>query len=443
MSKPVLLLMAPVTTVSGYGARSRDIASALIKSDKYDVKIWPTRWGSTPMNALSNNNPKHKAIYDRLLTEPKLNQQPEIFVQITVPNEFQRLGKFNIGITAGIETTIASAPWIEGCNRMDLVLTSSEHSKKVFEDSVWAQVDNNTKQQVGELRLNKPIEVLFEGVDLETYFKTSSVHKTVDDQLKQVKEDFAFLYVGHWLSGDLGEDRKNVGMLIRTFLEAFKGKASHNQPALILKTSHADFSPLDREDLFKKINAIYNSTKTTKSLPNVYLLHGDLSDEEMNSLYNHSKVKAHITLTKGEGYGRPLAEAGLSQKPIIAPNWSGYLDFLKHGVLLPGQLTNIHPSAVWDQVIVQESQWMTVDYGVAANIMKSMVEDYKNYIDAARKQSTVIKKEFSFDAMCKKLQQILDTKVPEFPKQVQLNLPQLKKIELPKLKKVENEQPVN
>jgi hypothetical protein len=156
----------------------------------------------------------------------------------------------------------------------------------------------------------------------------------------------------------------------------------------------------------------------------------------MNSLYNHPKIKAHITLTKGEGYGRPLAEAGLSHKPIIAPNWSGYLDFLKHGVLLPGQLTNVHPSAAWDQVILQESQWMTVDYGMAAGMMKSMVEDYKNYIDGARKQSTVIKKEFSFDSMCEKLQQILDTKVPEFPKQVQLKLPQLKKIELPKLQKV-------
>jgi glycosyltransferase involved in cell wall biosynthesis len=436
MSKPVLLLMAPVTTVSGYGARSRDIATALIKSDKYDVKIWPTRWGSTPMNALSENNPKHKAIYDRLLSEPKLNQQPEIFVQITVPNEFQKMGKYNIGITAGIETTIASAPWIEGCNRMDLVLTSSEHSKKVLESSVWAQVDNNTKQQVGELKLTTPIEVLFEGVDLETYCKTSNINKTVVDQLKQVKEDFAFLFVGHWLNGDIGEDRKNVGMLIRTFFEAFKGKASHNQPALILKTSHADFSPLDKQDLIKKVDAIYKSVNTTKQLPNVYLLHGDLTDEEMNSLYNHPKIKAHITLTKGEGYGRPLAEAGLSHKPIIAPNWSGYLDFLKHGVLLPGQLTNVHPSAAWDQVILQESQWMTVDYGMAAGMMKSMVEDYKNYIDGARKQSTVIKKEFSFDSMCEKLQQILDTKVPEFPKQVQLKLPQLKKIELPKLQKV-------
>jgi glycosyltransferase involved in cell wall biosynthesis len=433
--KPTLLLMAPVATVSGYGARSRDIAYSLIKSQKYEVKIWNTRWGTTPMNALSPENPKHKAILDCLLDNPNLPAQPDVFVQITVPNEFQRIGKYNIGITAGIETTIASAPWIEGCNRMDLVLTSSQHSKKVFQESMWEKRDQNGTP-MGALRLERPIEVLFEGVDLETYFPTKSINKTVDDELKQIKEDFAFLFVGHWLAGEFGEDRKNVSAMIRIFLEAFKNKASHNQPALILKTSQADFSPLDREDLLKKIEQIYQSLNTSKALPNVYLLHGDLTDEEMNSLYNHPKVKAHVTFTKGEGYGRPLAEASLSQKIIIAPNWSGHTDFLKEAVLLPGQLTNVHPSAAWENVILQESQWFSVDYAYAAGAMKDVVENYKNFSQIAKKQAHHVKTNFSFDAMHDLLHNLLDKNVPEFPKQVQLKLPQLKKIELPKLKKV-------
>ena len=427
--------MAPVATVSGYGARSRDIAYSLIKSQKYQVKIWNTRWGSTPMNALDPENAKHKAILDCMLDNPNLPSQPDIFIQITVPNEFQRIGKFNIGITAGIETTLAAGPWIEGCNRMDLILTSSEHSKKVFQESIWEKRDQNGNP-VGQMKLERPIEVLFEGVDLDTYFNTKDIHKTVDDELKQVKEDFAFLFVGHWLAGDFGEDRKNVSAMIRVFLEAFKNKASHNQPALILKTSQADFSPLDREDLLKKIEQIYKSMNTSKTLPNVYILHGDLTDDEMNSLYNHPKVKAHITFTKGEGYGRPLAEASLSQKPIIAPNWSGHIDFLVDAVLLPGQLTNVHPSAAWENVLLQESQWFSVDYGYAAGAMKDVVENYKNYLPLGKKQAHNVKTKFSFDAMHDQLHKTLDTTLPEFPKQVQLKLPQLKKIELPKLKKV-------
>ena len=435
-NKPTVLIMAPVATLSGYGARSRDIAYSLIKSEKYDVKIWNTRWGSTPMNALDPSNEKHKMILDSLLDNPNLPTQPDIFIQITVPNEFQRIGKYNIGITAGIETTIAAGPWIEGCNNMDLVLTSSEHSKKVFLESIWEKRNHQTNAVEGMLKIEKPIEVLFEGVDLDVYFPTKEIHKTVIDELSEVKEDFAFLYVGHWLNGEFGEDRKNTAAMIRIFLEAFKNKASHNQPALILKTSHSDFSPLDREDLLKKIDAIYKSVRDSKKLPNVYLLHGDLSDDEMNSLYNHPKVKAHITFTKGEGYGRPLAEASLSQKPIIASNWSGHLDFLKDAVLLPGQLTNVHPSAAWENVILQEAQWFSVDYGYAASMLQDVVKNYKNYTIMGKKQATNIKKGFSLDAMGDLLISTLDKYVPEFPKQMQLKLPQLKKVQLPQLKKI-------
>lgn len=426
--KQFVLLMAPVTTVSGYGARSRDIATALIKSGKYDVKIFPTRWGATPQNALEQDNPDHKEILGRLLTDQTIPRQPDIFIQITVPNEFQRVGKYNIGITAGIETTVASGEWIEGCNRMDLVLVSSEHAKKVLSESKWIKQDSNTNQPIGNIECTTPIQVLFEGVDLSKYFQTKEIHTTIDNQLSQVKEKFAFLFVGHWLSGDIGEDRKNIGMLCKVFLETFKNKATHNQPALILKTSRADFSPIDKKEILGKIEAIYKTVKGT-NLPNIYVLHGDLSDQEMNSLYNHPKIKAHITITKGEGFGRPLAEASLSVKPVIAPNYSGHIDFLKHGVLLPGQLTNVHPSAAWENVILRESKWFTVDYRYVGYIMVDVMENYNNYIINAKKQATLIKKEYSLDNMAKSLIDLLDQKVPKI---VPPKLPQLKKIEFAK-----------
>ena len=435
MNKPLLLLMSPVATRSGYGARSRDIARALINSDKYDVRIWSTPWGSTPMNALNPNNPKDKVIIDRLLPEPKLDKQPDVFIQITVPNEFQRLGQFNIGITAGIETTRCSGPWIEGCNRMDLVLTSSEHSKTTFMNSIYEKIDKNTQQRVGELRVEKPVQVLFEGVDLDVYNKTAAIDETIITTLSTVKEKFAFLFVGHWLNGDFGEDRKNVGAMIRTFLETFKYK--QNTPALILKTSHANFSPLDRIDILRKIEIIKSNVVNATRLPSIYLIHGDLEDEEINSLYNHPKVKAHISFTKGEGFGRPLAEAALSGKPVIASDWSGHTDFLKHSVKLPGSLTQVHTSAAWENVIMRESEWFTVDYGYASKVMRDVFDNYKNYEIDAKKQATLIRKEFSLENMEKSLMMILEKEVPEAPTQLQLKLPQLKKIQLPSLKKIE------
>jgi glycosyltransferase involved in cell wall biosynthesis len=417
--------------VSGYGARSRDIATALIKSGKYDVMIFPTRWGSTPQNALEETNPDHMEISSRLMRDQVIPRQPDVFIQVTVPNEFQKVGRFNIGITAGIETTVASAEWIEGCNRMDLVLVSSEHSKNVFLNSKWGKFDQNTKQQIGNVECTVPIEVLFEGVDLTKYMQTKELHKTVVDELSQIKESFAFLFVGHWLSGDMGEDRKNVSMLCKVFLETFKNRASHNQPALILKTSRADFSPIDRIEILSKIEAVYKTVRGV-NLPNIYLLHGDFSDQEMNSLYNHPKVKAHITLTKGEGFGRPLAEASLSVKPIVAPNYSGHVDFLKHGILLAGGMSKVHPSAAWEGVILQDASWFTPDYGYVSAVMKDLVDNYKKFEIDAKKQATFIKKNYSLDAMADKLLSIIDRCVP---KQIQLKLPQLKKAELPKIQK--------
>jgi len=434
--KPLFFISCPIDTYSGYGARSRDIVKALLKSNKYDIKIIPQRWGSTPFGFLQADNPEHKQILECIWGQPQLPRQPDVWMQITVPNEFQPIGKFNIGVTAGIETTVCDATWIEGVNRMDLTLVSSEHAKRVFEGSVFEQRDKNQNNQVvGEIKLNKPVEVLFEGADTNIYQKLDKVvDSEVGDVLDTIDEEFNFLFVGHWLQGEIGQDRKDTGMLIKTFLETFKGKSK--QPGLVLKTSSATYSIMDREEILEKINMI-RAAVGNKDLPNIYLLHGELEDTEVNELYNHPKVKAHVSFTKGEGYGRPLLEASISQKPVIAPNWSGHIDFLdpELSILLPGQITQIHPSAVVQNMLLPESGWFTVDYKKAAETLEDVYKNYKNYTDRAKRQSYRSRTEFSLDKMGEKLIELIDEKVPK--QSIQLKLPQLKKMELPKLKKVD------
>jgi hypothetical protein len=431
--KQLVFISAPVDTYSGYGARSRDIVKALLKADKYDIKIIPQRWGNTPFGFLKADKAEDKQILDCFWNQPQLPKQPDIWIQITVPNEFQPVGKYNIGITAGIETTICAPEWIEGVNRMNLTLVSSEHAKKVFESSAFEQRDQQTKQIVRNIRLEKPVEVLFEGVNTDIYKKLESLNSEINDTLNDIKEEFNYLYVGHWLQGELGQDRKDTGMLIKTFLETFKGKKQ--RPGLILKTSTATYSIMDRDEILEKIQRIRIAVGD-KDLPNIYLLHGELTDEEVNELYNHPKVKAHVSFTKGEGYGRPLLEASVSQKPVIAPNWSGHIDFLdaEMSTLLPGQITQIHPSAVVQNMLIPESGWFTVDYKKASETLEDVYKNYKKYIDGAKRQAYRSRTEFSLDKMAEKLSLIIDEKVP---KPVTLKLPQLKKIELPKLKKVE------
>ena len=432
-NKPLFFISCPIDTYSGYGARSRDLVRAIIQLDKYDVKIIPQMWGNTPWGFI-NDNPEWEFLNKHLWDQPQLPKQPEIWMQITISNEFQPVGKYNIGVTAGIETTVVPGDWIEGVNRMNLTLVSSEHSKKVFLNTVLQKVDQRTNQAIGEVRVEKPIEVLFEGADTEIYKVLDKVDSF--SELNNIKEKFVFLFVGHWINGDLGEDRKNVGLLIKMFFEIFKNKK--DKPALILKTSQMGSSYVDRDDILKKIKIIKKSVNST-DLPNVYLLHGEFTDVEMNELYNHPKVKAMINLTKGEGYGRPLLEFSLTKKPIITTNWSGHTDFLnpEFTTMLPGQLTDVHPSAA-NQWLLKESQWFSVDTGHAGTSIKDMFEDYKKYIDGAKRQAYKSKNEFSWDKMKDKVDEIFTNNIPEFPKQVQLQLPKLKKIELPKLQKVEN-----
>ena len=439
MSKPFMFIQAPVATRSGYGSHARDICRALIKMDKFDIKIASLNWGNTPMNALNDQDPNDKIIIDKLFRDNNLTKQPDIGVEIRIPNEYQCIGKFNIGITAGIETTLVSPKWVEGCNRVNLNIVPSEHSKLVFEETSYSRTDERTKQPGPPLKLEKPMEVLFEGADTNIYKKTNEIPLSLHRELDSIKEDYNFLYVGHWLKGDFGHDRKDTGMLIKVFLETFKNL--DNPPGLILKTSGAGFSVIDRDEILNKINQV-KSTIEGNNIPNIYVLHGDLTDEEMNGLYNHPKVKSHISFTKGEGFGRPLLEASLSEKPVIVSGWSGQVDFLdtEMSVLLPGKLKQVHPSVVWEDVVLKDSQWFYVDYNFAAKVMKDAFVNYKKYKTNAVRQTLQNKNKFSLDKMQSDLEKMLDKYIPEFPKEVKLNLPNLKTsgdgLKLPKLRKV-------
>lgn len=444
--RPTVLVSGPPATRSGYGAHARDLIHALIEMDRFDIHINSLRWGNTPMNALNEQDPKDKLIIDRILTEKSMPKQPDIHFQISVPNEFSPIAKYNIGITAGIENTTPKGEWVEGLNRMDMNIAVSNFVKNTFESVTYDKLDEKTEQKIGEVRLTKPMEVLFEGADLDIYKKTKEFSKELVDEMSSIKDKFLFLYTGHWLQGDLGQDRKDTGMLVKTFLETFKNKK--NPPALLMKTSGATFSVMDRNEMLKKIKNIKESVNA-KSLPSIYLLHGDMFDDEINELYNHPKVKAHVTFTHGEGFGRPLLEACFSEKPVIAPDWSGQKDFLNrnNAILLPGTLTDVHKSAVPKEMLNENAKWFTVNYQYASQIMMKVFKEYKNYTLPA-KRLAIGNRSFSLKNMNKKFEEILNKYLPKFeeqPKQVSLKLPKLKRVEakkempklkLPKLKKV-------
>lgn len=414
-------IASPVATQSGYGHHAREIITNIIaqKSNEWDIKLISLPWGATPMTY------PIPVDWQLRISPLPLTEHPDVWIQISVPNELQAVGKYNIGVTAGSEGDVCPEAWIDNINAMQLVIVPSQFTKQVFE---------STAKKHGK-QITTQIHVIPE------YFDESIYSNSIDTQfehLDAIHEDWAFLSVGHWLQGQIGEDRKNLTGLVHCFFNTFKDKK--DQPALILKTSGATYSITDRMEIETKLNQIRDIFKTSK-LPNVYLIHGELTDQEMNALYNHTKIKAMVSFTKAEGFGRPLLEFATTGKPIIAPHYSGPADFLKKEFIceLPGVLTPIHTSAQNDWLIA-DAKWFTVDYGYASKMMLDIKSQYKKWKELAKRQRYFVNTTFTKTAISevyKNVLSIANDGINKIPKAVELKLPTLKKIELPKLTKIE------
>jgi len=426
--KQTLVISCPASSRSGYGDHSRDLVRSLIAMNKYDIKVLDQRWGACPRTALASDDE-----ITQLIDKGQLTQQPDIWMQVTVPNEFQKVGKFNIGITAGIETDRVSVEWIQGMNNMDINIVPSHHSKLVFEQTTYDQ-KNEAGDVVSTVKCNTPIHVLFEGLDIDIFDKNEDASF---EGIDHIPESFCFLTVGHWLAGNFGHDRKDLAGTMQTFIQTFKGSPQKTKPALLMKTSSATFSVTDRESILQKVKMVKAQCGVPlDQQPNIYVIHGDLTEAEMNGLYNHNKVKAMLSLTHGEGFGRPLLEFSVTGKPTIATNWSGHVDFLgNYTFKIPGKLDKVDPSAQQEGIIVNDSSWFFADYGYASKVLKDMYKKYKDFLAISRKQRKYVKDNFSMATMRADFAIILEQNVPE---PVKLKLPKLKlpKLKLPKLEKV-------
>ena len=364
-----VLIHSPYKTNTGYGYKSRDFIRAFIKVfPQYDTKLFNKVWNHSIQIDVED-------LDELLVTEVK--ETPDLFIHIGLPNEMQFVGKKNILVTAGTEVSKIPNEWYEYLNKCDLVIVPSKFTKSL-------------------LPIKVRTEVLFEGYN----------HKIVpqDVNLDIVEEDFCFLYVGQFMNnGAFSQDRKNLGNTIVHFLETFKNKKK--KPALIIKSQMGSCSKADYYTVYEYINSLKELFKKD-SLPNIYLLHGELSDEEMFGLYNHPKVKAMVSLTRGEGFGRPLLEFATTNKPIIVSKHSGHLDFLgaKTTNFVNGKMVTIHPNAVWS-AMPQDSKWFEPNYN---EYKKHLVDVFENYNeDRVKRDWGRDLERFSMESMERKLKEIL------------------------------------
>jgi len=343
MMRKKILLRGPLLTRSGYGEQSRfALRSLRTREDLFDIFIQPLQWGHTSW--LNIENEERKWIDQTIEKTIGYIQQGghfDISLQVTIPNEWERIAPLNIGYTAGIETTKVAPEWIVKGNEIDKIIVVSNHAKQIFKNTFYEATNDQTGQQI-QLTLNKPIEVV--NYPAKTFSDLPDFDLNLDYK-------FNFLAVAQF------GPRKNIPNTVQWFVEEFKDE----EVGLVVKTNIAKNCLMDREQLFNDMKAFMSQLGEHKC--KVYLLHGDMSDEEMHSLYKHSKIDALVALPHGEGFGLPIFEAAYSGLPIVATGWSGQLDFLvdekgkDHFYNVSYDIQPVQESVVWDGVIMKDSMW--------------------------------------------------------------------------------------
>ena len=391
--KKKILLKGPLLTRSGYGEHARFVLRALrSREDMFEIFIQPLQWGQTSwLNDITEERAWIDHTIEKTIAYIQQGGQIDISVQVTIPNEWEKIAPVNIGVTAGIETTKVAAPWIQKGNEMDKIIVVSDHSKKVYEDTAYIMTNNETGEK-SELRLNKPIEVV--NYPVKTYDK-------LPDLELDLKNDFNFLCVAQ------AGPRKNLFNTVKWFIEEFRDE----EVGLVLKTNIAKNCLMDREKLMSEIRS-YLQNKYDDRKCSVYILHGDMTDEEMHALYKHSNIDAMVLFSHGEGFGLPLFEAAYSGLPVVTVGWSGHLDFLvdedgrERFYPVRYDINPIPDEAFWEGVLIKESMWAYPQEKSAKQQMRLCYEDLNKNSDvqnASAQYTEVLHERFSEEEMYKKM----------------------------------------
>lgn len=399
-----VLVKAPAVSMSGYGEHARLILRALREQSDIDLFLMNIRWGQT------GNIPRdteEKRWIESLMakTNSYFNKNREkmqagevifdVSIQVTIPNEWERIAARNIGVTAGIEVDKISHTWVEKTQVVDKIIVPSEFAKAGFDNTVYDLLNNKNGENI-QVRCQKETEVIPYPVKT---LETDSVFE--EEFFRDIETEKNFLCVAQWSS------RKDLELTINGFVREF-----HNEEVgLILKTSLASNSNIDRENTKNRLENILEQYPNKKC--SVYLLHGNLTEEQLNSIYKSDKVICLVSTTHGEGYGLPLFEAAYNGLPIIAPKWSGHIDFLtmeyegksKYCAVSPKfEVREVGEESVWTGVIERNTKWCYVNEASYRESLRKMLSPhYSSYRKRALELAKTIKKDYSKEAVYQKI----------------------------------------
>jgi glycosyltransferase involved in cell wall biosynthesis len=395
--KKKVLLKGPLLTRSGYGEQARfALRSLRSREDLFEVFIQPLQWGKT---SWSSEMDEERVWIDQAIEKTiafmQQGGQFDISVQVTIPNEFQRLAPINVGYTAGIETTKVAHQWIQKANEMDKIIVVSNHSKQVFENTEYQAQNQQTGENV-TLRTQTSVEAV--GYPVKAF-------EELPDLNLELTTSFNFLTVAQF------GPRKNLQNTIKWFVEEFRDE----DVGLVVKSNIAKNCLMDRKTLHHDLTNFLRQQGERQC--KVYLLHGDMTDAEMHSLYSSPQIHAFVSLPHGEGFGLPLFEAAYSGLPVVATGWSGQLDFLvdtkgqEHFYNVAFDLQQVQKEVVWDGIIVPDSMWAYAREGSAKEQMRACYTNAERRDDYAQELHERFSEQAMYDKFAKAVNFIWEEEV--------------------------------
>lgn len=383
-----VLIRAPLVSQSGYGVHSRQIFRYCESQKDWNITTEILPWGITPWNV---NREEDEGIYGRIMSAStnKSNAPYDISFQIQLPHEWDpSLAKYNVGVTAGVETTKCSDEWANfHRNKMDLLIVPSSFAKSTFDRGSSGHK-------------NTPIVVL-----PEAYFGELT-HGPNSDPLENISTQKNLLTVGTLTSDHPSLDRKNLLASISWFLRTFKTK----DVGLIVKTSKGRDTSIDRELVRKMMKHVKkNILGDTQVKCKIYMLHGPMTRKEMRDLYKSPKLCGLISTTRGEGFGLPLLEAAVSGLPIVATDWSAHTEYLTGPSFLRAHydLRLIPSERVDGKIFVEGAKWAEAREGNFCRKMKQIIEDPQKYKNASIPLSEKLKKTHSLNNLQQSFNKII------------------------------------
>ena len=424
--KKKIIVKGPALSRSGYGEQTRFALRALREyEEQFEISLINLPWGRTGWIWEDN---EERDWMDSLIKKAVFDQQNNVSydmsLQVTIPNEFEDMAAVNIGYTAGVETDKISAEWIQACNNMDRIIVISNFAKEAFDNTSYEATNNQTGEKIPNYKVEKPV--------IPVLYPIREYDQEEVEDLGLVY-DFNYLVVAQW------GQRKNLDNTIKWFVEEFK----NDEVSLILKINTANNSYKDYLDTQMRLKSLLQQTKKEDVKCKIHLIHGDLSEEQLTWLYNNPKIKCFISLAHGEGFGLPIFEAAYNELPVIAPGWSGHMDFMvapkvnkktKKTKIKPFfakvdyDLREIQPEAVWGPVLIKEAKWCYPKAFSYKSELRKVYKNYSFYKSQAKKLKNYLEKTYTKGKQYKKFAEaFLGEKIKE---KVQISAEVLPKISI-------------